>query len=407
MELSNNQQTKMKKNVFLCCMQSNKYQGLASSDYNFWRENFKLSLENLGCNVLEPHGFDFIEPFFHSDDSDWYKHRRVQLSDHLYDFVVKTHKNIGIDLFLSYFFATHVTPEFLTAIRDLGIPVVNFFCDNMRDFDLVRPLASSVTLNWVPEIDAIAKYKLINAPAIYLPMAVNTDFYKTTHEAELNQVSFIGSADYLRMHVLQPMIKTSIPLRIYGNGWRNETELSNSPHNTQASNGTKMLGFLAKYKKRLNYLMHLGPIQAGRYVRAQMRSVKAKPLFKEVASPPVSHRDYVKILGSSMVTLGINRCPNLNYPLHQPLRYSRLRDFEAPLTGACYLTEHCSDLENLFDIGTEVLSYRDSMELIEKTLILLKDKCLRQKLRQNGHEAITSRHTWGHRFKKLFFELNI
>jgi hypothetical protein len=52
-------------------------------------------------------------------------------------------------------------------------------------------------------------------------------------------------------------------------------------------------------------------------------------------------------------------------PIDQPNTYSRLRDIEAPMLGACYLTEQTEGLECLYDIGNEIEIYKDPESFIE------------------------------------------
>jgi spore maturation protein CgeB len=112
-------------------------------------------------------------------------------------------------------------------------------------------------------------------------------------------------------------------------------------------------------------------------------------------------------MARSAVTLGINRCPHPGYPNSRPLVYSRLRDIEAPSMGACYLTEWCPELGHLYDLGTEIETYRDAEELVDKARVLLSDAPRRERLRSAGRRAVLGRHTWAHRFRALFAELNI
>ena len=73
--------------------------------------------------------------------------------------------------------------------------------------------------------------------------------------------------------------------------------------------------------------------------------------------------EYVEITQQSMITLGVNRYPSFRYPLNKPDTYSRLRDLEAPMLGACYLTEWTEGLDDLYELGTEIETYKTAEEM--------------------------------------------
>ena len=82
------------------------------------------------------------------------------------------------------------------------------------------------------------------------------------------------------------------------------------------------------------------------------------------------------------------------------------RDIECPATGACYLTTYHWELAEMFEIGREVLCYRNVEELIELYSYYSKrpDICL--KIAQAAHRRAHAEHTWERRLRHLFNELN-
>jgi hypothetical protein len=81
------------------------------------------------------------------------------------------------------------------------------------------------------------------------------------------------------------------------------------------------------------------------------------------------------------------------------------RDFECPGVGACYLTTYNWELPMLYEVGREILLYRDVEELIEMHGHFVKrpEVCLR--IAQAAHRRCLAEHTWEKRFRKLFGEL--
>ena len=81
------------------------------------------------------------------------------------------------------------------------------------------------------------------------------------------------------------------------------------------------------------------------------------------------------------------------------------RDIECPATGACYLTTYHWELAEMFEIGKEVLCYRNVEELIELYSYYSKrpDACLA--IARAAHRRAVGEHTWEKRLRNLFCEL--
>jgi hypothetical protein len=81
------------------------------------------------------------------------------------------------------------------------------------------------------------------------------------------------------------------------------------------------------------------------------------------------------------------------------------RDIECPATGACYLTTYHWELSQLFDIGKEVLCYRNAEELVELIGFYSRrpDACLA--IARAAHRRAHREHTWEIRLRSLFKDL--
>ena len=89
-------------------------------------------------------------------------------------------------------------------------------------------------------------------------------------------------------------------------------------------------------------------------------------------------------------------------PGSELVSHVRLRDFEAPMCGACYLTGYSDEIEEFYRVGIEIDTYRDTNELIDKTRYYLRDASAAQRLRHAGHDRALRDHTWDRRFTQLF-----
>jgi spore maturation protein CgeB len=63
------------------------------------------------------------------------------------------------------------------------------------------------------------------------------------------------------------------------------------------------------------------------------------------------------------------------------------------MAGACYLTEWTEGLEQLYELGTEIETYRTASELVEKSRALTLDAPRRARLRQAGQRRALADHT--------------
>jgi len=108
------------------------------------------------------------------------------------------------------------------------------------------------------------------------------------------------------------------------------------------------------------------------------------------------------IFRSSQINLGIG------YALASArIANAKGRDIECPATGACYLTTYHWELAEMFEIGKEVLCYRNVEELIELYTYYSKrpDECIA--IAQAAHHRAHAEHTWEKRLRKLFRDIGM
>ncbi|WP_104741387.1 glycosyltransferase family protein [Helicobacter ailurogastricus] len=82
----------------------------------------------------------------------------------------------------------------------------------------------------------------------------------------------------------------------------------------------------------------------------------------------------------------------------------KLRDFDAPMSGAAYITTHNKDLELLFRPDS-VIFYQDIKDLIQKAHHYLTHKEELVKIRENAFKEASQKHTYEKRLKEVFKEL--
>jgi spore maturation protein CgeB len=85
----------------------------------------------------------------------------------------------------------------------------------------------------------------------------------------------------------------------------------------------------------------------------------------------------------------------------------RLRDFEAPMSGAFYLAERCDELAEFFEPDKEVVFFEDADDLSEKAKFYLAHDAARERIRQAGMRRARAEHTWQHRFATTFRQMGL
>jgi len=108
--------------------------------------------------------------------------------------------------------------------------------------------------------------------------------------------------------------------------------------------------------------------------------------------------DPVEVYRSSQINLGLGMAtPNFST--------TKNRDFECPGAGACYLTTFNWELAEWWDIGREILCYRNVEELIEIACWYRQRPDACHQIARAAWRRGMAEHTWELRFRKLFREM--
>lgn len=78
------------------------------------------------------------------------------------------------------------------------------------------------------------------------------------------------------------------------------------------------------------------------------------------------------------------------------------RDFEIPMSGGLYLTSYNPELEECYEIGKEVVCYKDKWDCLEKIKYYLTHPHEAELVRRAGRARALRDHTWECRLEKVF-----
>lgn len=112
---------------------------------------------------------------------------------------------------------------------------------------------------------------------------------------------------------------------------------------------------------------------------------------------PLSTEEMVRLYSKSRINLGFGGVIGFSdsYCL-------KGRDFEIPMSGGLYLTEHHPELARVYEIGKEIVTYGDFEDLVEKIRYLLDHPEAAERIRQQGFARARRDHSWEMRFEKVF-----
>jgi glycosyl transferase family 1 len=294
---------------------------------------------------------------------------RAATSERLWDQIRAAHAQRPIDAVISYCFGADVEAALVERTIALGVPWINFFCDSTYAFDLVASLARVTSLNWFPESAATESYRAAGRPFLCRPYAVNpAALPDATCETADHALGFVGAPTGNRVLRLAALWLRRCRVTVRGEGWDR----------------------IGRPSLRGDRRMR-GSIAEGVLVWVLARAVSGD-------AAPLTDEEMVRFLRRCRVVLGLNEGRDLNGTYQS---YLKLRDIEFPGYGCCYLTQHNDDIARAFDVGREVLTFRDAGEAAA-----LARRCARHpdEARAIGGAArrrVHDEHSWAARLREL------
>lgn len=368
--------------IYLCCQQDLRPHPIPA--YRFWRETFVRALGELGHTVLEAPGCDWAEGLTVLG-AEAHAHWRAETWNRMTDWIRAEHARQPVDLFLSYLYPAQVEPGGPKAIRERGIPTVNFFCDHVRLFDAAPRPFREFDLNWVPEAQAIAWYRKAGFRALHAAMPCwVAPALRSPPLSETFGASFVGTRDRPREELFGEVLDLGAALDLWGVGWSAESPVATP----EPGRGWGLL------RNQWELVRRRGPkALASKLVRRLRGPAGPARDFSGHAKGVCSGEQYFQVLRGSTVSVGVNRFEDDRSLGRRYPTYSRLRDIEAPMVGAAYLTERAVGLDLIYEEGREIEVYSDAAELADKLARLSADPERRRRLRQAGQRRALSDHT--------------
>lgn len=386
--------------IFLCCQQDLRPHPLPA--YRFWTEYFRQALAEAGHICLEAPACDWAEGLLPLDPAPlaaW----RARTWSQAVQWIRAEQARQPVDIFISYLFPGQVLSPAIAEIRALGIPCVNFFCDNVREFRKIPSEFHNFDLHWVPEFKALPLYRHAGLPVLHAPMPcwVPPRWRAPVPVSEETfPPGFVGTRDLQREQLFSAAFAQGLALELRGTGW-----FEPPPSAAQSSPRADLA---IRLDRQAEFIRAQGWMA---FARKCLPGSNPRPMpdanFVVYVRPSPAGDDYWRVLRGSTVCVGVNRYLSLRFPFNRPDTYSRLRDIEAPMAGACYLTEWTEGLDELYDLGTEIETYRTATELAVKVAELAADPHRRGRLRAAGQRRALTQHSIARTIERIASRLNL
>ncbi len=375
----------------------------ASLDSDLWKRNLHDPLVTLGHEVVL--FTDGVQPLFDLDpDAPSTAEARGRFEEAFLGAVAAAERAGRLDLVVTYFCDSHLSPDAVRRVRERSAPIANFFCNNVHQFHLVRRAAHAYTCCLVPEAAALGSYRAVGAEPIFFPMAAHPDLYHPRDLPVRYAATFAGQRYGDRTAGMLALREAGIDAHAFGQGW--EDERRDADAQAPGAGGGASIGGMARLLGRLPAAV--GLLARGRNPLAAAADVRACRALRErhaaALHPPTSDDGYVALFSESAISLGFLVLGD-THRTARPLRQIRLREFEAPMAGAFYLTGHLDEIARHYEVGREIVCYRSIPELVAQCRYYLAHDAERERIRRAGHARARRDHTWTRRFQQLFDEL--
>lgn len=339
-----------------------------------WYVNLCLPLKDLGHDII-PFETEYLHTAYDLDPyvpehQSLIAQRRPQFSEDLLQAVKIAHRHAPIDLFFSYFSSAHVESDAIREIGKMGITTMNWYCNASYQFHLVRDLAPAYQYCLVPEKFRLEDYRRAGARPIYCQEAANPNVYRPYELPVEFEATFVGQRYGNRPNYIQALVDAGIDVRVWGPYWETRVE---------PTYGWGQLGQRIANVLRLRQSPWLTN-GAGRY------------------GGPLSDEALIQMYSRSKISLGFSSVANAGLGIKQV----RLRDFEAPMSGAFYMVEYFEDLKECFIPEKEIVCFASERELVDKVKYYTTHDAERERIRQAGVMRARCEHTWHQRFQQVF-----
>jgi spore maturation protein CgeB len=270
----------------------------------------------------------------------------------------------------------------------MGICTINWYCNASYQFELVEEIAPAYDYCLVPEKFRLDAYRRVGAKPIYCQEAANPKIYKPYNIPQSFDVTFVGQRYGDRPAYIRALLDAGIDVRVWGPSWKASGPVQRLKKLTTVDGWRKAMRKVVRKMDELS---------------SEESNVD---IPREICGHALSDEDLIKMYSRSKISLGFSSCGE-THEAGQRILQVRLRDFEAPMSGAFYMVEYMEELEEFYQIGKEIVCYHDKDDLADKAQYYLKHDVERERIRLAGYQRAVNEHSWQKRFEYVFREIGL
>ena len=337
---------------------------------------------------MSTHGcfFDIISPF------------EFKSIDEANEAIVKRIKTIDYRIFMSSYSTDYLYLDTLEKIKSHGVKTLCFCPDNLTVPFNQKNIARYYDLVWLTSKETEYLFRRWGAKTIFLPYAANPNLFKTKEiRDDIERLAFIGTPHGSRVEQINMFLQHNIPMTLYSR----KTDTSNVQFRATPKDYLKSICNYIKYPIGRKLLQGTILDKLGRH------AITLTDPNLEIKNP-VSLDELGEINSLYSLVLSFTEA-NSTGVLKKPVDIVNLRNFEIPMSGGIQFCRYTDEIASYFEPGKEIILYTDRNDAIDKAKYYLSEsqRDLRISIRRAARARAEAEHTWYHRFKKIFKELNI
>ncbi len=311
--------------------------------YNWENESLRPSLEKFG----QVRHYDWFENFNHQK-KDWHKSTKAAMNRDLVKRAQQWIKQDAADVVFTYLSGELTSSETVQALRSFGVPMVNLALNDKEYF-----------------VGKIIRGQAMGSRDICRHF----------------DICWTSTEDAVKKYCVEGAIPLYLP-----EGANPEIH---KPHNMEKTIDVSFVGQC--YGNRSEIIKRL-----------ESHGIHVEAYGYGWPNGPLKTDDMVRMYSKSRINLGFGGVIGLSsaYCL-------KGRDFEIPMSGGLYLTEYHPELDKFYDLGSEIVTYKDFDDLVEKIRFLLSNPEKADEIRRKGFERARREHSWEMRFERIFQPLRL
>lgn len=286
--------------------------------------------------------FEWSENGFDNDAADWAQQKSTMNNAMLTAFHAANSRR-PVDVVIGYLSGQNTMPSTLAEMSSAGAAIFNFSYDDKLDLDAQR---SDGIQNGPVALARVVDLNLTSDPGANLKYGIH------------------GGLAHFHPEAAHPCI--------------------HRPYDVPFEFDVTFIGACYGFRPQfIRHLRHLG--------------IDVKAFGRGWPAGTVPLDKMVEIYSRSRINLGFGGIGH-----SRRLMCLKGRDFEVPMAGGLYVTQHNSDLELVFDVGNEIITYQDEIDCARKIKALLLNPSHASGIRAAARNRCLRDHTYEARWAAVF-----